>query len=100
MIVQQSENDLEGVLENKTECISIDDITNCSELPGAMSQEELEEDSNPLAIREHNDIDIIDFEILNKKQDETEQKKKQVISSCKKKLSKIEEKDCENENLQ
>jgi hypothetical protein len=41
-----------------------------------MSQEELEEDSNPLAIREHNDIDIIDFEILNKKQDETEQKKK------------------------
>lgn len=100
MIVQQSENDLEGVLENKTECISIDDITNCSDLPGALSHEDHDQEETTLAIREHNDIDIIDFEILNKKQDDTEQKKKQVVSSCKKKLSKIEEKDCENENLQ
>lgn len=100
VVLHQSENDdLEELLENKTECISIDDITNCSELPGGQSQEE-NDDENPLAIREHNDIDIIDFEILNNKQDDTEQKKKQVVSSCKKKLSKIEEKDCENENLQ
>lgn len=76
-VVQQSENDLEGVLENKTECISIDDITNCSDLPGALSQEgENENENNNVAIRENNDIDIVDFEILNKKQDETEQKKK------------------------
>jgi len=44
-------------------------------LPGGQSQEE-NDDENPLAIREHNDIDIIDFEILNNKQDDTEQKKK------------------------
>lgn len=99
MVVQQSENDLDGVLENKTECISIDDITNCSDLQG-QSAEENNEDENPVAIREHTDIDIVDFEIQNNKQDDTEQKKKQVVSSCKKKLSKIEEKEGENDNVQ
>jgi hypothetical protein len=45
-------------------------------LPGALSHEDHDQEETTLAIREHNDIDIIDFEILNKKQDDTEQKKK------------------------